>query len=277
MGELSADIRNLVAADKLEQALQALSGYLGDKDVDLSNELIALQANLTKSKKTSRRHLITQEEEDRSRAKIRFAILDLLQEVEKIQEESKSSMVFISYNHEDSDIARKLREALKEHGIDVWIDSETMQPGEDIKSFIERSILATDVTLSVVSNKSLLSAWVAMETIDTFYHGKFKEDKRFIACYIDDDFFKAQFRLEATQKIDAKIAEIDQLIPQYIEQKIDTNDLNSEKSRLFELRNNLGTILMRLKGSLSLDVREDQFEQSLKRLVNTLREPSSIA
>ena len=110
-----------------------------------------------------------------------------------------------------------------------------------------------------------------METINTFYHTKFNKDKKFIACYIDDDFFSPRFRLEATKKIDDKLAEIDDLIPEYIQNKMDTIDLNSEKSRLHQLRNNLGEILLRLKESLTLDIRDDQYDESLNRIINTTK------
>ena len=182
----------------------------------------------------------------------------------------KAAMYFFSYNHGDKIEAEKLRKELEQNGIKVWMDNTYMNPGESIKDFIERSIQSTDVTISLVSNKSLLSAWVAMETIYTFHHQAFDPDKQFIACYLDDDFFKPRFRLDATKIIDAKLAEIDELIPSYIEQKIDTNDLNSEKSRLYDLRNNLGKILDHLKGSLALDIRESMFDQSVKKIVHML-------
>ena len=41
--------------------------------------------------------------------------------------------VFISYNHNDMDVANKLKVKLKAENINVVIDSERMQAGEDIK------------------------------------------------------------------------------------------------------------------------------------------------
>src|SRR6476659_5876830 len=104
-----------------------------------------------------------------------------------------------SYNHADSTIADQLKAALEQRGIEVCIDKAVMGPGTNIQEFIERSIHDTDVTLSIVSNRSLLSAWVALETINTFYHETFQSNKKFIACYIDDDFFGTDFRLNATK------------------------------------------------------------------------------
>lgn len=182
-----------------------------------------------------------------------------------------STRVFLSYNHEDSDSASKLCAALKRVGVSVHIDSEAMQAGEDISAFIKRSIQETDATLCLVSNSSLRSAWVAWETIKTFYEEDSKASRRFIACYLDEDFFQPGFRLACTKRIDAEIARIDALLPDYAKKQLDPSDLNSQKTRLFALRNNLGEILLRLKDSLSLDIRGDQLGPSVARIIRTLR------
>jgi tetratricopeptide (TPR) repeat protein len=188
---------------------------------------------------------------------------------------SKASLdaptVFISYNHGDGEIADKLKATLEKSGIVVRIDKAVMEAGANIQEFIESSIRDTGVTLSIISNRSLLSAWVALESIDTFYHERFTSSKKFIACYVDDDFFRTDFRLNATKQIDLKIGEIDELIPEYMVQKIDTNDLNSQKSRLYKLRNNLGDILLRLKESLCVDIRKDKFDESVAKIVSAIK------
>jgi hypothetical protein len=67
-----------------------------------------------------------------------------------------------------------------------------------------------------------------------------------------------------------------QPIPEYNTKKIDTNDLNSQKTRLYKLLNNIGDILQKLKVSLTLDIRESEFDRSLARIVRSIEEiPSS--
>ena len=189
---------------------------------------------------------------------------------------SKSPKVFISYSHNDSEIAVKLKRVLEENGIEVWIDKDSVQAGESISDFIERSVKHTDVTLAVVSNNSLSSPWVGMETINTFIKEKVMSNKRFIACYIDDDFLQTGFVLNATKHIDDRIAEIDRLIPQYIDQKIDTIDLNDEKTRFHSLRNNLGVVVRRLKESVTLDIRENKFADSLSTIISSIKKIDPI-
>jgi hypothetical protein len=274
-------IRELIAADKLEKAIEELSPFV--KDEDLANDLIKYQADLAKNKKDSRRGLITNEEENKNRTRVRYAILEMLKDVEALvttglsedsPKISDAPTVFISYNHADGEIADRLKAALEKNGIVVRIDKAVMEAGANIQEFIESSIRDTGVTLSIVSNRSLLSAWVALESIDTFYQEKFTGSKKFIACYIDDDFFRTDFRLNATKQIDIKIEEIDNLIPAYITQKIDTNDLNSQKSRLYKLRNNLGDILLRLRESLCIDIRDEKFDENVAKIVRTIKEKS---
>jgi hypothetical protein len=276
-------IRQLVAADNVEKAIEELLTVVRGKN-DFTNDLIKYQAELAKNKKDSRRGLITGEEENKTRNRVRYAILEMLNEIETDGEspvEGGSAggdsvsvgapTVFISYNHGDSEVADKLKAALEKSGIVVCIDKAVMDAGANIQEFIESSIRDTGVTLSLVSNHSLLSAWVALESIDSFYQEKFTGKKKFIACYVDDDFFRSDFRLTATKQIDEKIDEIDKLIPEYIAQKIDTNDLNSQKSRLFKLRNNLGDILLRLRESLCIDIREGKFDENVGKIVSAIK------
>lgn len=273
-------IRQLIAADKVERAIEDLRPYTRQRDEDFANDLIKYEADLAKSKKDSLRGLITIDEENRTRTRVRYAILEMLNEIERLPPASGASTedrtsdtttVFISYNHADSATADKLKVALEKNGIVVRIDKAVMEAGESIESFIEASIRDTAVTLSIVSNRSLLSAWVALESIDSFYQGKSMGNRKFIACYIDDDFFRTDFRIKATKQIDTQIEEIDRLIPDYIAQKIDTNDLNSQKTRLYKLRNNLGDILLRLKESLCVDVRDDKFDESVAKIVSAIK------
>jgi hypothetical protein len=91
-----------------------------------------------------------------------------------------------------------------------------------------------------------------------------------IACYLDDDWLRPEFRLECTRQIDERLRRIQELLAEYTVKKIDPADLNEEHVRLYNLRNNLGAILARFKDSLSLDMREDAFDASGKRLVTTV-------
>ncbi len=178
-----------------------------------------------------------------------------------------SKKIFISYNHHDRVIAERVKTALLQRGMAVTMDIEDMKAGANIDDFIVQSIRETDVTLSIVSKDSLVSGWVASESVTAFYSEKLQSQKRFIACFVDDDFLKPDFRLKATEQIDASIDEIDKMMQKYAEKGLDTSDLNGQKSRLHKVRFDLGAILQRLKDSLTLDIRGPEFDRSLDRIV----------
>jgi hypothetical protein len=179
--------------------------------------------------------------------------------------------VFLSYYHKDAGVASKLHQYLKDQGISVLIDSETMKPGERIQDFIAQSIEKSEVVVSLVSSGSLSSAWVASETIQSLHRNNWARQGRFIACYLDEAFFAPECRLKLTQQIDERLRRIEELLPDYAARHMDTVDLNEEKNRLYDLRNNLGLILATLKDTLCLDVRDERFDESAKRLIAAIR------
>ena len=75
--------------------------------------------------------------------------------------------------------------------------------------------------------------------------------------------------------IDERLEAIERLLPGYREKMIDPVDLNHEKTRLYDLRNNLGTILANLKGSLCLNLREEDFAASCRAIVKACRSPET--
>lgn len=188
--------------------------------------------------------------------------------------------VFVSYSTMDKDVAAKVKATLEAHGIKVTIDSESMPAGGDIRAFIDKSIRETQVTLLIVSKNSLTSDWVALESVESFAAEKHREGKKFIACFIDDEFLRNEFLIEAVESIDEKIRELDSLIAKSRKRNIDPIHLQTSRTRKFELRNNLSKILNRLRESLTLDIREPEFDKNLQRIIteiNKILDGSSLA
>jgi hypothetical protein len=175
--------------------------------------------------------------------------------------------VFISYTHDDAATAARLKQLLQEHKIDVIIDTDRMVAGETVTAFIHRSIRECTAVVSIISSRSLQSTWVAAETIGGIGRREWGKDIMLVACYLDEQWLQPEFRLRCTADIDRRLQQIETLLPDYAVKKIDTADLNAEKTRLYDLRNNMGTILATLKDSLCLDVREEAFATSGRRLV----------
>jgi internalin A len=191
-------------------------------------------------------------------------------ELEESLKEDKKTSVFISYNHKDKELANRIKDFLRKQEIDVTIDSEAMKSGEDIKTFIEKCVRENDVTLSLVSKNSLLSAWVAMESVLTFA-GEKLANKKFIAVYEDDSFFDITFTDEALDVAEDRIKLISETIQNRLSKNRRIEDLQSDLSRYKELENNLPQIVGRLRNSLCIDISGNKFEAGMQKVCNDIK------
>ncbi len=77
--------------------------------------------------------------------------------------EESSLEVFISYSRTDSDLARKLNDALQELGKTTWFDQESIATGTDFQQEINRGIASSDNFVFIISPKSVNSPYCADE------------------------------------------------------------------------------------------------------------------
>ncbi|MGK7904707.1 MAG: TIR domain-containing protein [Hormoscilla sp.] len=71
--------------------------------------------------------------------------------------------VFISYSRSDSDLARKLNDALQMQGKMTWFDQESIAEGTDFQQEIKKGIKACDNFLFIISPRSVNSPYCADE------------------------------------------------------------------------------------------------------------------
>ncbi|WP_317928605.1 TIR domain-containing protein [Halioxenophilus sp. WMMB6] len=71
--------------------------------------------------------------------------------------------VFISYSRKDSDMVERIRDSLKRHGLDVWIDQEDIGTGARWDQQIEAGIQTADKILVILSSASVASQNVGDE------------------------------------------------------------------------------------------------------------------
>lgn len=278
MNDNAAKVDLLIRTNRLREAGSAVLSLIPPERSDLHDELNAWLARLTQADTQRRTEEISADEYAKTRSKLARQLLELRRTLDDHPPDARAAAatpagqsVFLSYNHADAADASDIRDALRAASIEVRMDVDAMPPGTAIRDFIRASIRATGATVCIVSERSLLSGWVGQETALALALLDIWVQRRFIACYLDTAFLDSGFRLRATERIDNRLAEIEELFPQYAERRIDTVDLNAEKSRLFELRHQLGTILDRLRGSLCLDIRPPARAASLERLVQSLR------
>lgn len=279
MTKLVAEIDHLIRANRLRDAGVALHAAIPPDLSDLRDEVSIWLARLAQADSQHRVEDLSAAEYAKARAKLARQLLELRRvladsavAVTETRTPETARSVFLSYNHADATDASAVRDALQCNGIAVRMDADSMKPGTDVRGFILNSIRATHATVCIVSECSLLSGWVGQETALTLTSLELWGNRQFVACYLDISFLDAGFRLRATETIDTRLAELESLLPSYAERRIDTTDLSAEKSRLFDLRNQLGAILQRLRGSLCLDIRPPSRAASLERLAAALRE-----
>ena len=58
--------------------------------------------------------------------------------------------VFISHSEHDTAWARLFAQALKQRGVDVWIDDVDVRPGESVREALESGIRGSDVLVTLV-------------------------------------------------------------------------------------------------------------------------------
>ncbi len=179
--------------------------------------------------------------------------------------------VFISYNHADEATAVLLKQKLLDNNIQVILDSKSMRAGTKIEDFIKDSIKNSNATLSIVSVRSLTSGWVSIETEKTLNFKEFFDDKKFIACYLDKEFFEINFVDRVTDDIGEKIKVIEALYKKYFKKRLPTTDLDYEKNRLLMLEKNLPDTVQYLRQIKCIDIRPEQFDQNFPGLLQALK------
>jgi hypothetical protein len=185
---------------------------------------------------------------------------------------ASTPVAFLSYAHAETELALQFRDALASRGLRVLIDVDDLKPGEGISEFARRSVKTADATICLISTASLSSAWVVFEAVTTLHKEQIDPAARLIACATDQAFFHPEFRLHVTKLLDERLATIDRALIQYLSQQLDMNDLAADRSQLLRMRANLGDVLERLRGSLTLALGADNVVASATKVADHIRE-----
>lgn len=273
---MKEQIQQLIATGQTEEALQLL--------VKSAPDAILLQARYNQGKKQYNMGLIEFGEWSRIQAQINYAALELAGSAKVSAAQSGHSStstatttsgnatakrVFISYNHEDQETARRVRTFLEGKDMDVILDLDDLAAGRSILEFIQESIKKCDAVVSIVSAKSLQSGWVSQESVASMY-AVWMADKKFIPVRLDDMVFDSKFQILALKTISAKIQELDSDIAEIRSLGSDARDLEDDRKRLFDLQKEFSTILQKLKSIAMTPIKGDNFETGMNRVVASI-------
>ena len=270
----------LIAKGNLEKVIKELIDVTGNSSQsDLNSNIVLLSSRFHRNEARNNNMTISNSDYSLETNRIITSLNQYLSDYEPISKNSDENKetrnynykkkVFISYNHRDKEIAIKIKEYLEQRGISVTIDFAVLGAGYDIKEFIEDSIRKNDVTLSLVSTNSLLSTWVALESINSLIVQKLT-DKKFIAVYIDNSFFSRNFVDIALDKVDIEISDIKKIVNNRLEQGRNINDLQNELERYSDLKHHLPKIVQRLKETLSVNISDNEFENGMNKIISTI-------
>ncbi|MBD3228665.1 MAG: TIR domain-containing protein [Candidatus Lokiarchaeota archaeon] len=184
----------------------------------------------------------------------------------------KPQKVFISYNHKDKEFVLKLKKRLEERNIRITIDIETMEFGEEIMSFIDKSMKETDFTISIVSKNSLRSAWVIVEALETLMYEKVEKKTKFVPLFIDKSFFNTMTQNEIVEEVEKSIKEINEETIKLSNKFLQTKNLDEKRAQLIDVRYNIDKILSKLNSSLVADFSsDDKFNENLPKLIEQIK------
>jgi hypothetical protein len=93
--------------------------------------------------------------------------------------------VFVSHNHKDKEIVRKLADDLRRQGVEVWLDEELIAPGEPWAEKLGYAVEQSDAVLVVMSRNTSDSQWQTSEIAFAVAAQKRDISKRIIPILID--------------------------------------------------------------------------------------------
>lgn len=201
------------------------------------------------------------------------------EKLQTIEDLNIKKKVFISYSRTDRDFAIQIKEALEKSNMEVVIDEVTLKLNDYLEGKLRYLIRDADYVLSLVSKESLISEWVGLESVETLLQERFQnENKKFISVVVDERVFDYDFYIELLLDIDVKIDALLDRTVKVTKLKASSYLFDKSRERLFQLRNNLGTILSRIREHLSIEFKpSDDFETKFESLLTYFEEQRNAA
>ncbi len=175
--------------------------------------------------------------------------------------------VFISYSTKDQAAKDSLCALLDEAGIPYFLDSKDLEPGGDIQESLKQSLRDSRYTLMLVSENSLLSAWVGMETMFRLMEEYTTDKSRLICVVVDKSVLDLDFPLKMQLHFNEKREELEAKRQQMKSLGGNTKVYDVEIQRLEQI--NVGDIMIKVRNHLGL-VLEDSKGVEMGKLVKKI-------
>ena len=124
--------------------------------------------------------------------------------------------VFLSHASTDKTTVRQVAEVLRDRGLRVWFDEESLQLGDHIYSEIENGIERSRILIFFASKQSLASDWVRIERSTAVFRDPTNANRRFLVVRLDKtrlpDVIAGFLNLAWPEDDEAKISAAEKLI-----------------------------------------------------------------
>lgn len=197
------------------------------------------------------------------------AARNLLRKSPQTVAEEPPVRVFISYSYRDDAQVLLLRDALQKAGMEVIIGQEAISSGQDINDFIRQSVRNSDCTLSIVSENSLLSAWVARESAASLQEAE--GGRLVIPCYLESSFLERDATDRVLKKIEEEIRDIGNRIQERTMLRRPINDLLSLYNLYYDHQQEIVDYITMLRNSACVDLTTGKFDAGVQKLVNDIK------
>jgi F0F1-type ATP synthase assembly protein I len=147
---------------------------------------------------------------------------------------------FISYSYKDKATVERLRRALEQRNVDVWLPDAEIAPGEIWAAELERAINDSDAMIVVLSPASSKSKWVSTETSFAFARQR-EGGKPLIIPVVAEQTDKAPFFLQHIHWVDLTTEQnFERNVDRIVEAMRQAEDVpqatESDQARLHQLR-----------------------------------------
>ncbi len=171
-----------------------------------------------------------------------------------------TTSVFVSYSTRDRDSCTQLRKGLEDQDLDVRVDEQDIEPGAELRERIRKLIDETRFTVCLVSRNSLRSVWVIWEVIQLL------DDDRFIPARLDDAFLADDFTDRVQDELGERLERIGEQMRKRLDEGTSVADLSALYESLTRVRNDVSTVVQRLRDTHVVDVSPASFEQGFLEL-----------
>ncbi len=275
-------LQQLIAEGRTEEALTLL--------VQHNSDAVLLQARYNQAKKQQNMGMIDFGEWSRVQNQVNYAAMEMAGQVRAgggattnynapaikdfknaaSNDSSANKKVFISYNHKDKEMADRVKEYLENGGLEVTIDREKMEPGQSISDFIKNNIRSNGYILSLVSQNSLRSGWVGMESTASLF-AEWIADKHFLPLDLDGSWYRDGFYIETLRYITDAVKAKEKEAREAKKLGGRTTHIESQIERQLDLKANLSSIIERLQSVLTVPISNEHFDANMEDVLNVIK------